>query len=192
MAALDPVDWTFKMPRLRARLIDAGDRDLYRALYTDPAMMAHIGAVLDVADADAMFDKVVRWNREVPMRARYWRVERRDDGEAVGMQSILRVGTGPDVIELGLMILPYHQGLRYGLEVTTGILTALFGRRWSLETEVVVARHMPANLRIEKMGVVLRFEKLPSTDDAAHAIRLSRAAWEDFLDVDAVEGETQP
>jgi len=182
----DPVDWAFEMPRIRARLMEARDRPLYRALYTDPAMMTHIGQPLSVPEADAMFDKVLRWNREVPMRARYWRIERRDDGEAVGMQSILRVEMDESCFDLGLMILPRQQGRRYGHEVTTGILDRLFDPRWGLGTKTVLARHLPANLRIERLGVALCFEELPAKDGAARAIRLTRAAWEAFRGTVAV------
>lgn len=179
-ATPDPVDWAFGMPRLRARLMDERDRDLYRALYTDPAMMTHIGQPLSVAEADAMFAKVLRWNREVPMRARYWRVERREDGDAVGMQSILRAETAPDVVELGLMILPGHQGRRYGHEITAAVLDRLFDPAWALGTATVVARHLPANVRIERLGVALRFEETATADGSARGIRLTRAAWEAF------------
>ena len=66
------IDWCFDTPRLHGRLVDERDRDVYRALYTDPAMMAHIGPALARDAADALHAKVCGWNRETPMRARSW------------------------------------------------------------------------------------------------------------------------
>ena len=75
------IDWCFDTPRLHGRLVDERDRDVYRALYTDPAMMAHIGPALARDAADALHAKVCGWNRETPMRARYWRMSLRDTDE---------------------------------------------------------------------------------------------------------------
>ena len=173
----DGIDWRFDTPRLHGRLVDERDRDFYRALYTDPAMMAHIGPALGHDAADAMHGNVCRWNRETPMRARYWRMALRDTDEAVGMQSILRNADAEDSVELGLMVLPHFQGKQYGLEITAGVLDRLFDPRWKLDLETVIARHVPANFGVGRLGELLQFDtcRLPGPD--ASGLRMTRATW---------------
>jgi RimJ/RimL family protein N-acetyltransferase len=172
-----PIDWRFDTPRLQGRLVDERDRDVYRALYTDPAMMAHIGPALGRDAADALHAKVCVWNRETPMRARYWRMALRDTDEPVGMQSILRSADAPDCVELGLMVLPQYQGMQYGLEITAGVLDALFDPHWALDIDTVIARHLPTPRFVGRLGELLRFDacRLPGPD--ASGLRLTRAIW---------------
>lgn len=171
------IDWRFDTPRLHGRLVDERDRDFYRALYTDPAMMAHIGPALARDAADALHAKVCGWNRETPMRARYWRMSLRDTDEAVGMQSILRSDDAPGSVELGLMVLPRFQGMQYGLEITAGVLDHLFDPRWALDLDTVIARHVPANLGVGRLGELLQFDacRLPGPD--ASGLRMTREIW---------------
>lgn len=173
----DGIDWRFDTPRLHGRLVDERDRDFYRALYTDPAMMAHIGPALGRDAADALHGNVCRWNRETPMRARYWRMALRDTDEAVGMQSILRSADAPASVELGLMVLPGFQGRQFGLEITAGVLDHLFDPRWKLDLDTVIARHVPANLGVGRLGELLQFDacRLPGPD--ASGLRMTREIW---------------
>lgn len=172
-----PIDWRFDTPRLHGRLVDERDRDFYRALYTDPAMMVHIGPPLARDAADALHAKVCAWNRETPMRARYWRMALHDTDEAVGMQSILRSDDAPRSVELGLMVLPPFRGRHFGLEITAGVLDALFDPRWALDLDTVIARHVPGNLGVGRLGELLQFDacRLPGPD--ASGLRMTRALW---------------
>lgn len=171
------IDWRFETPRVHARLIDARDRALYRALYTDPRIMTHIGPALDTAAADAVFEKACGYNRESPMRARYWRLADRASDEAIGMQSIVRSGTEPGVVELGLMLLPAWQGRRLGVEITDALLEGLFGDRWSVDAMAATARHAPGNARVGRLGASLRFEPEAQDDAALHEWRMTKSAW---------------
>lgn len=171
------IDWGFETPRVRARLIDARDRALYRALYTDSRMMAHIGPVLDAAAADAVFEKACGYNRESPMRARYWRLADRASDAAIGMQSIVRSGADPGVVELGLMLLPAWQGRRLGVEISDALLQALFGDRWGVGAIAATARHAPGNARVGRLGASLHFEPEAQDDAALHEWRMTKSAW---------------
>jgi RimJ/RimL family protein N-acetyltransferase len=173
----DAIDWRFETPRVRARLIDARDRALYRALYTDPRMMAHIGPVLDATAAEVVFEKTCGYNRESPMRARYWRLADRDSDEAIGMQSIVRSGIEPDVVELGLMLLPAWQGRRLGVEITDALLQGLFGDRWGVDAVAATARHAPGNARVGYLGASLRFAPEAQDGAALHGWRMTKSAW---------------
>jgi RimJ/RimL family protein N-acetyltransferase len=170
-------DWGIESPRIAGRLVDARDRALYRALYTDPVVMAHIGPALDEAAADTVFEQACGYNCEQPMRARYWRLSDRVSDKAIGVQSMLRRTSEPGVIELGLMLLPERQGQRYGLEIAEAMLSLLFEDRWELGATTVTALHAPANHRVGRLGVSLRFESDAPDDAGTQVWRMTRSAW---------------
>lgn len=178
MQADTAIDWRFETPRVRARLIDINDRDLYRNLYTDPAVMAHIGPAMNAAAADALFEKVLGWNSEWPMRARFWRMAEASDSP-IGLCSITRRKIAPDRIELGQMILPQRQSQRFGMEVALWIIDSLMSDRWGLGADDLIAHNIAANTRVNRIGVRLGFEQLGKDADAGHqeTWRLTHAAW---------------
>lgn len=101
----------------RLRPLESGDADLYRALYTSPAVMAHLGGPLAPATADACFRTLMtRGDRA----GRHYAVLR-DDGIACGLGAIMLVPAEASAAELGLMLLPDHW--RRGLG--TAVLRAL-------------------------------------------------------------------
>lgn len=157
--------------------MDARDQALYRMLYTSADVMAHIGPPLTQAEADILHLKVCGWNSEIPMRARYWRLAACDTDETIGMQSILRADSGARSVELGLMILPSHQKMKYGFEVTAGILDRLFDARWALDLDEVVARHLPQNARIGRLGDSLGFDSCVLPGPSAEGLRMRRSVW---------------
>jgi RimJ/RimL family protein N-acetyltransferase len=139
--------------------------------------MAHIGPALDEAAADTVFEQACGYNREQPMRARYWQLAERASDAAIGVQSILRRASQPGVIELGLMLLPERQGQRYGLEITEAMLNLLFEDRWGLGATTVIALHAPANRRVRRLGAALHFESDVHGDAGSELWRMTRSAW---------------
>lgn len=177
MAAGADIDWRFETPRIRTRLIDGRDRDLYRNLYTDPSVMAHIGAAMSDAEADVVFEKVLGYNAEWPMRARYWRLSEIASGGPVGLLSNLRAARDPGLIELGIMLLPSWQGQGVGLEVTVKIVDLLMNNDWGLDTEAVIARHASANVRVGRLGAALEFESVERSVPSSAEWRMSKQQW---------------
>lgn len=85
--------------------MDASDAGLYRALYTDPRVMAEIGPPLTPEAADAAFARVVRHNGlDVPGH-RAWTIEDRETDERLGLVALVREGDGTTA-ELGIMLVP--------------------------------------------------------------------------------------
>lgn len=152
------IDWRFETPRLQARLIDGRDRDLYRSLYTEVAVMAHIGAAMSGAEADIVFDKVLGYNAETQVRARYWRLSDRSTDDAIGIQSFIRPLADPGSLELGMMLLPQSQGLGLGSEASRRFVDLLLGNYWGLDIETVFARHAETNARVARLGATLGFD----------------------------------
>lgn len=183
MTAGADIDWRFETPRLRARLVDGRDRDreLYRNLYTDAAVMAHIGAVMSETEADVVFQKVLGYNLEWPVRARYWRLSDRSTDEVVGIQSFVRPVADPASMELGLMLLPKSQGHRLGAEASQRLVDLLLGNHWGLDAETVFARHASANDRVARLGVTLGFGHVDPCAGQPVAVseewRLSQREW---------------
>ncbi len=171
------IDWRFETPRIRARLIDSRDRDLYRSLYTDPAVMAHIGSAMSDAEADVVFENVHGYNAEWPMRARYWRLSEIASGDQAGLLSNLRAPRDPGLIELGIMLLPSWQGQRIGLEVTVKIVDLLMNNEWGLDTEAVIACHASANIRVGRLGAALDFEAVERSVPNSAQWRMSKQQW---------------
>ena len=75
------------------------------------------------------------------------------------------------------MVLPRFQGMQYGLEITAGVLDHLFDPRWALDLDTVIARHVPANLGVGRLGELLQFDacRLPGPD--ASGLRMTRELW---------------
>lgn len=93
--------------RVSLRLLDARDRELYVATYTDPVMMAQVGAPLDGEAARVAFDRTCKANLEAALRHRCWVITAAPDGAVAGLLGLGRKG---DVVEIGGMILPEWQG----------------------------------------------------------------------------------
>lgn len=93
--------------RVSLSLLDARDRELYVATYTDPVMMAQVGAPLDGEAARVAFDRTCKANLEAALRHRCWVITAAPDGAVAGLLGLGRKG---DVVEIGGMILPEWQG----------------------------------------------------------------------------------
>ena len=118
-------DWTFSTRRLRARLVDERDRALYRALYSDPGVMAHVGTTLDPDAVDALFAKVCRANAKTSAMARYWRVDAAGADDPIGQVSMIRDADDPRCADLGVMLLPHWQNRGVGLSALAGLVLSL-------------------------------------------------------------------
>lgn len=185
MPATTVIDWRFETSRMQARLVDARDRDLYRNLYTEVAVMAHIGAVMCEAEADVVFDKVLGYNAETPVRARYWRLSDRSTDDAIGIQSFIRPLADPASLELGMMLLPQSQGKGLGIEASQRFVDLLLGNHWGLDIETVFARHAETNARVARLGATLGFDHVERPAESSverpasppEEWRLSRREW---------------
>lgn len=178
VAPVDAVDWRFAARRLHARLIDHRDRDLIHALYTDPTVMAHIAPTLTPQAADAFFAKMLGWNAERPVRARFWAYcDFGQEMSYIGLFSATRVADVPSTWELGQMLLPARQRQGFALEISVRILDLLMSDAWGLGVEVIVGRHAGENTRLFRIGDALRFERVDPDDRGREIWSLTREDW---------------
>jgi len=169
-------DWDYAARRVGARLVDARDRALYRALYSDAGVMAHVGAALAPAAVDALFAKVCAANARTPAMARYWRVDDARGGGPIGQVSMLRDAADPRCADLGVMLLPQWQNRGVGLSALAGLVDALLSDRWPLALETLTARHAAANPNAGRLTGALGF--VVASADAAQVLwRLDRRDW---------------
>lgn len=172
------IDWRFAATRLHARLLDERDRGLVHALYTDPEVMAHVGPALSPEDADAFFAKLLRWNAEIPVRARFWAYcDLGEELSYIGLFSATRVADAPSTWELGQMLLPQRQRHGYALEISVRILDLLMSDVWGLGVEVAVGRHAGENTRLLRIGDALRFHRDDPDGQGRETWSLTREAW---------------
>lgn len=130
----------FQSARLRVRPLRAADHALYCALYTDPGVMAHIGAPQSPRAASRQFDAACRLNDDPSGAQRRWAVTERSSGAAVGLVALLGDPEDPGNVELGVMLLPTAQGQGYARELCDAVLDRAFGAGgWGLRR--VWARH---------------------------------------------------
>ena len=170
------VDWGYAARHVGARLVDDRDRALYRALYSDAAVMAHVGAALAPEAADALFAKVCAANAATPAMARYWRVDDARGGGPIGQVSMLRAAADPRCADLGVMLLPQWQNRGVGLSALAGLVDALLSDRWPLHLDVLTARHAAANPNAGRLTGALGFV-VASADEAEVLWRLDRRDW---------------
>ncbi|WP_460831114.1 GNAT family N-acetyltransferase [Lysobacter humi (ex Lee et al. 2017)] len=110
-------------PRLRLRPMDADDRALYRALYTDADVMAAIAPPLTAEQAERVFSRMLAHDTRDRPGHRHWIVETHA-GERLGIAALLR--DGPRA-ELGVMLLPSAWKRRVSTEAFELLLPHAFG-----------------------------------------------------------------
>jgi RimJ/RimL family protein N-acetyltransferase len=175
--ALEPIDWSFEAPRIRGRLIDEGDIDLYQALYTDAAVMRHIGETMSTEAAAIVFAKAVRHNANPAARARYWHVSHRRTAQVFGLAALIRDAQLPTRGELGLMLLPKAQHTGIGVQVLTCVIDGALSQRWRLAMTDVLGRHAPGNLGAGRLIEHLGFERFDIGAPETVVWRTTADAW---------------
>ncbi len=87
--------------RLRLRLLEPRDEALFCHLYTDPEVMRRILPPLSAEAAARSFERACRHNASDNPGHRFWSIDEKASGDAIGMAALLRNG---DSAELGVML----------------------------------------------------------------------------------------
>jgi RimJ/RimL family protein N-acetyltransferase len=128
--------------RLRLRTIDAEDAAFYYQLVNDPTWLAHIGDK-GIRTIDQARTAII--DGPMAMQLHYghslYVMERKDDGQAIGLCGLIRRDILPDV-DLGYAIRPAYFGQGYTLEAAQAVL-ALARDRFGITR--VLAITAPAN-----------------------------------------------
>ncbi|WP_181952517.1 GNAT family N-acetyltransferase [Vulcaniibacterium gelatinicum] len=164
----------FDTARLHLRPLAADDAALYVALYTDPAVMAHVAAPMTGEAARRSFEKACARNRESPPRWQRWAIRARGSGEAVGLCGLFRDADREDSAEIGVMLLPAWQGRGVAAEVIAAFAARAFDPAAPWPLARLWARHAAGNTPMGRVLARLGFRPIPSDIDDERCWELSR------------------
>lgn len=116
---------TLATERFRLRPLAAQDEALYVAIYTDDALMRHVGEPMTASDARRAFDAFLRSNAHADLRrACCWVIEcGGNDSEVVGL---LALSPHSGAAEIGVMVLAPWQGRKVAQETIAFLSGHLF------------------------------------------------------------------
>lgn len=164
-------------PPVRLRPLSADDAQMYRALYTDPSVMAHLGGPLDAARADAHFRLLLE---RMAQPDRHYAVLHGDDPAACGLAAIRPDRPLGDSAEIGLMLLPCAQRRDIGEPAMLLLVDAAFSVSAiaRLRVEYAVA-HVAAGQLARRIGFELGQTPVGArTENARRRAWLARERWE--------------
>lgn len=146
---------TLHAPRLRLRPLEAGDRDLYVALYSDAETMRHIVPPQSPEAAARGFLAALAAMRASPPARRFW-VMCEHSGTTVGLLGLDHDGPGSG--EVGALIPPRHQGRGYATEAIAALADHAFG---ALGLQRLHTRHAAGHGLAAGLMAGLGFEPAP-------------------------------
>lgn len=117
---------TLATQRFRLRPLAEQDEALYIFIYTDDALMRHVGEPMTASEALRAFQAFLQSNRYGDLRrACCWVIEHGvDDRDVVGL---LALAPHPEAAEIGVMVLAHWQGRKVAQETIAFLSGHLFG-----------------------------------------------------------------
>jgi RimJ/RimL family protein N-acetyltransferase len=166
-------------PRLQLRTLDAGDADLYCALYCDARVMRHVAPPLSPMHARRAFAATWRADAECAARQGHWVIIERHGSVAIGLIGLTRVS--PMTAELGILILPDRHRRGYAKEALSLLVEHVFS---ATPLTCLLARHAASNGAMAAVLTGLGFAPLPVDANSAFAWRweLQCADWMEGID----------
>lgn len=152
----------FATPRLRIRPLEASDEALFLRLYTDPALMRHIGAPLSPEAARRGFRAACRQAGDASASAQRWIIADHASGTAIGLLGLHRHDGEDATAELGVMLLGDWQGRGLAAEALAALVDVAFD---ALRLSSVWTRHAAGNDAVVRMMLALGFQRGESAVD---------------------------
>ncbi len=173
---------TFETQRLHMRPLGEGDEALYCHLYTDAAVMRHVGAPLSVEAAQRSFRVACRLATRKGVAAQRWVVTEHGSAAAIGLLALIGDEAAADQAEIGLMLRADRQ--RRGLAVAAigAMADWVFNPAAAdgPDLRLLWTRHAPDN--VAAMRLMLRMEFLRqdphSPDPAEVRWQMTRDRWQ--------------
>lgn len=137
--------------RLLLRPYRAADEAEFVALFSDPAVMAHVGGALGAEEARRMFAAILAGSHRRALAA--WMAEQRG-GPLVGHAALLRAEGG--AVELGFVLRPDSWGQGFATEIARALVGEALARDPAADVIATVDIDHGASRRVlEKAGLVL-------------------------------------
>ncbi len=181
MMSTNSIDWTFESARVRGRLVDERDRQLYLDLYTDASVMRHIAEPSSLENATTVFAKALKHNANSAARARYWQLSHLRTGQRLGLAALVRDAAVSTRGELGLMLLPHAQHTGIGLQALVCLIGGVLSQRWGLGMDEVTGRHAVDNIGAVRLVEYLEFESFDIETPTHMAWRMTKEVWNNRL-----------
>lgn len=147
--------------RMSLHLLAETDFALYRDIYTDAALMRHVGQPLSVDRTEPSFRRTLSDNGQRPWQRLTWKLQARAGGETVGLLGVSRAHPETTVAEMGTMILAGCQQRGLATEALTGLLHR------STATPTITTlriRHQAGNHAVSQMCTRLMFALTQSSN----------------------------
>ncbi len=139
--------------RLRLRPLTEADQQMYCDLYSNPAVMQHIGPPLTRAAALRNFGNALRLAQRDPGQLQFYAIVELHSARTVGICGFLRSGTAKRHREAGIVMAEGSQGHGYGQEAFAALVDRAF--RDTTATHIVVridAHNLAAAAIARNMG----------------------------------------
>ena len=155
--------WT--TPRLDLRPLQADDRALYVALYTDASLLRHVAPALSAAGAASSFATLLATPLEAATGTRAWTLRERAEHTTIGLLGLVRAG---DEAEVGALIRAPWQGRGYACEAIAALVRLAFADATLARLHT---RHAAANAGALGLMAKLGFERVPAAGGDAPECR---------------------
>lgn len=111
---------------LRLRSLAESDETFYCRLYTDAALMTHVGPPLTQQTAQNAFTRVLRQVATTPPRSQYWILHAQAADAPLGLMALVPDRDDPASAEVGVLLLPEAQGQGYATEAIAALADSVF------------------------------------------------------------------
>ena len=175
---------TLSTPGLTLTVLDETHEGLYRALYSNPRVMARIAAPLDDAALSRAFRRALLAASAQPPTERTWVATERATGRGVGIGALIARASDT---EIGLMLMPFAWNARYSLELIDALIAHAFDDL-GIDRLTGVCRVGP-NERMSRR-LLLPHGFVPASPDRPATARwvLDRSAWRRPVGIPAHSG----
>lgn len=154
------------------RPLAAEHEALYCGLYTDAALMQHVGPPLALEQARRGFARDCKAAATSSPRRALWAIVEEDSGQACGLLALVRERDEPRFAEIGALLSPDRHNRGYAAEAIAALIAHAF---CALDVERLHTRHLVANGSAGGLMVKLGFDAQRTGDGMRW--ELQRSHW---------------
>jgi RimJ/RimL family protein N-acetyltransferase/precorrin-3B methylase len=165
--------------RLTFRSLTSADESLYIGLYTDPEVMKHVYKPLTREHALRSFRNALASMAREPFERRVVVITEKATGQPIGLSGVHLCDPKHKRAEVGTLLKASSHAQRFGLELSTALISQSFGRP---QIDELIAHSTHGNGAIEHLLAALGFVRsgeVPPSDDQPARTRwtLRRDTW---------------
>ncbi|GAB3036836.1 GNAT family N-acetyltransferase [Bowmanella dokdonensis] len=155
----------FRTQRLFCRPLRESDKQIYCFLYTDTEVMRKISNPISIQSAEKNFQKALMNNANKPFAQLSWAIEEIQTSRIIGIKGFRWHHSGASETEIGMMLVPEAQGMRYAVEGLGALVD--YGFKY-LSLRRIFAQYNVGHLASENLVKRLGFTVLPDIIDTLY------------------------